>query len=172
MRIADATVVVTGGTGFLGRHVSEELEAYGAKVFALGSSQYDLRRRAEAARMLADTRPDAVVHLAAVVGGIGANQAAPGRFFYENALMGIELIEACRVAGVPKVVVAGTVCAYPKYAPVPFQEDRPVGRLPGGDQRPLRAGQEDAPRSGAGVPGPVRHEYRLSAAGQSLRSAR
>jgi GDP-L-fucose synthase len=122
MRIADATVAVTGGTGFLGRHVTEELQAHGAKVFALGSSQYDLRRRAEAARMLADTSPDAVVHLAAVVGGIGANRSEPGRFFYENALMGIELIEACRVAGVPKVVVAGTVCAYPKYAPVPFQE--------------------------------------------------
>ena len=72
--------------------------------------------------MLADTRPDAVVHLAAVVGGIGANREQPGRFFYENALMGIELLEACRVAGVPKVVVVGTVCAYPKHTPVPFRE--------------------------------------------------
>jgi GDP-L-fucose synthase len=122
MRIAGATIVVTGGTGFLGRHVSEELERNGAKVLALGSRQYDLRRRTEADRMLADTRPDAVVHLAARVGGIGANQAAPGRFFYENAVMGIELIEACRVARVPKVVVAGTACAYPKHVRVPFQE--------------------------------------------------
>jgi GDP-L-fucose synthase len=73
--------------------------------------------------MLADIRPDAVVHLAAVVGGIGGQQDQPGRFFYENALMGIELLEACRVAGVPKVVVSGTVCAYPKFAPVPFSED-------------------------------------------------
>ena len=122
MRVAGATVTVTGGTGFLGRHVATELEGHGAKVFALGRAGYDLRRRAEVDRMLADTRPDAVVHLAAVVGGIGANRDQPGRFFYENALMGIELLEACRVAGVPKVVVAGTVCAYPKHTPVPFQE--------------------------------------------------
>jgi GDP-L-fucose synthase len=122
MRIADATVAVTGGTGFLGRRVTEELRRHGAKVFALGSRRYDLRQRAEADRMLADIRPDAVVHLAAVVGGIGANRSEPGRFFYENALMGIELLEACRVAGVAKTVISGTVCAYPKYAPVPFQE--------------------------------------------------
>jgi GDP-L-fucose synthase len=122
MRIADSTVVVTGGSGFLGRHVSEELRRHGGKVFALGSTQYDLRRRAETERMLSDTGPDAVIHLAAVVGGIGANRSQPGRFFYENALMGIELLEACRVRNVPKVVVSGTVCAYPKYAPVPFQE--------------------------------------------------
>jgi GDP-L-fucose synthase len=122
MRIADATVVVTGGRGFLGRHVTEELERHSAKAIPLGTADYDLRRRAEAERMLADTSPDAVVHLAAVVGGIGANRSQPGRFFYENAVMGIELLEACRVADVPKVVVSGTVCAYPKHAPVPFQE--------------------------------------------------
>jgi GDP-L-fucose synthase len=122
MRIADATVVVTGGRGFLGRHVTEELERHGAEAIALGTADYDLRRRAEAGRMLADTSPDAVVHLAAVVGGIGANRSEPGRFFYENALMGIELLEACRVGNVPKVVVSGTACAYPKHAPVPFQE--------------------------------------------------
>jgi GDP-L-fucose synthase len=123
MRLAGATVAVTGGTGFLGRQVAGELEDAGAKVAAFGRSAYDLRRRTEIDRMLADIRPDAVVHLAAVVGGIGANQDQPGRFFYENALMGIELLEACRVAGVPKVVVSGTVCAYPKFAPVPFSED-------------------------------------------------
>jgi GDP-L-fucose synthase len=122
VRVAGATVTVTGGTGFLGRHLAAELEDHGAKVFALGRAGYDLRRRAEIDRMLADTRPDAVVHLAAVVGGIGANREQPGRFLYENALMGIELLEACRVAGVPKVVVAGTVCAYPKHTPVPFRE--------------------------------------------------
>jgi GDP-L-fucose synthase len=74
--------------------------------------------------MLAETRPDAVVHLAAVVGGIGANQAHPGQFLYENAIMGLELIEACRLAGVAKTVVAGTVCAYPKHCPVPFREEQ------------------------------------------------
>jgi GDP-L-fucose synthase len=122
VRVAGATVTVTGGTGFLGRHLAAELEGHGAKVFALGRAGYDLRRRAEIDRMLADTRPDAVVHLAAVVGGIGANREQPGRFLYENAIMGLELLEACRVAGVPKMVVAGTACAYPKHTPVPFQE--------------------------------------------------
>jgi GDP-L-fucose synthase len=122
--VSGATVVVTGGTGFLGRHVAEELERAGAKVEAVGRAQYDLRQRAEIERMLAETGPDAVVHLAAVVGGIGANRAHPGRFLYENAIMGLELLDACRVAGVAKTVVAGTVCAYPKHTPVPFHEDR------------------------------------------------
>jgi GDP-L-fucose synthase len=123
MELKGATVVVTGGTGFLGRHVTEELRSAGTKAIPLGSRDYDLRRRAQIDQMLAETTPDAVVHLAAVVGGIGANQAEPGRFFYENAVMGIELIEACRVAEVPKLVIAGTVCAYPKFTPVPFRED-------------------------------------------------
>lgn len=117
-----ATVVVTGGTGFLGTALTTELQRAGARAIPLGSSDYDLRDRAAAEAMLAATQPDGVVHLAAVVGGIGANRAEPGRFFYENALMGIQLLEACRIAAVPKVVVAGTVCAYPKHAPVPFRE--------------------------------------------------
>jgi GDP-L-fucose synthase len=121
--VAGATVIVTGGTGFLGSHVARELDARGARVHALGSRDYDLRDRAEIDRMLADIEPHAVIHLAAVVGGIGANRAEPGRFFYENAVMGIELLEACRRASVPKVVVSGTVCAYPKHASVPFRED-------------------------------------------------
>ncbi len=90
--------------------------------------------------MLRELRPDAVVHLAAVVGGIGANKASPGRFFYENAIMGIELLEACRVANVEKIVIAGTVCAYPKFAPVPIPRRRPLERIPRRDQRPVRAG--------------------------------
>jgi GDP-L-fucose synthase len=121
--LGGARVVVTGGTGFLGSHVARHLEAEGAQVFALGSVDYDLRSRAESFAMLRTLRPDAVIHLAAIVGGIGANQAEPGRFFYENALMGIELLEACRVEGVQKVVVAGTVCAYPKVVPLPFREE-------------------------------------------------
>lgn len=123
MKVADETVVVTGGSGFLGSFVSDELRADGARVVPVGHHDYDLRHRDEIDRMLAQVRPKAIVHLAAVVGGIGANQASPGRFFYENAIMGIELLEASRVAGVNKVVVAGTVCAYPKFAPVPFRED-------------------------------------------------
>jgi GDP-L-fucose synthase len=123
MELQGTTIVVTGGTGFLGRHICQELERVGAKVEPVGRAHYDLRRRAAINQMLANTRPDAVVHLAAVVGGIGANRAHPGQFLYENAVMGLELLEACRIAGVAKTVVAGTVCAYPKYTPVPFREE-------------------------------------------------
>jgi len=123
MDLEGATVVVTGGTGFLGRPVCDELVRAGAKVEPVGRARYDLRHRAEIDRMLGDTHPDAVVHLAAVVGGIGANRAHPGQFLYENAIMGLELLEACRIAGVAKTVVAGTVCAYPKHTPVPFREE-------------------------------------------------
>ncbi len=95
----------------------------GATVFGLGSVDYDLRERGAIDDMLRTHRPEALVHLAAVVGGIGANRAEPGRFFYENAVLGVELLEACRTHGVGKVLVAGTVCAYPKHTPVPFRED-------------------------------------------------
>ncbi|HVB91899.1 MAG TPA: GDP-L-fucose synthase [Acidimicrobiales bacterium] len=122
MQLESATVVVTGGTGFLGRHVVDELRHCGAKAVGVGSRDYDLRTRASIDRLLADTQPDALVHLAAVVGGIGANRAEPGRFFYENAFMGMEVLEACRTQ-VGKVLVAGTVCAYPKLAAIPFRED-------------------------------------------------
>ena len=117
-----ARVVITGGTGFLGSHVARYLAGRGADVVAIGSADYDLRERSEISAMLRALRPGAVIHLAAVVGGIGANQAQPGRFFYENALMGIELLEACRVEQVPKVVVAGTVCGYPGVVSLPFRE--------------------------------------------------
>ncbi len=122
MNLKGETVVVTGGTGFLGGHLVEDLQNADAHVVAVGSSDYDLRQRSQIDAMLADHRPAAVIHLAAVVGGIGANRAEPGRFFYENALMGIELIESCRLAGIDKTVIAGTVCAYPKDTPVPFME--------------------------------------------------
>ncbi len=121
--LASRSILITGGTGFLGRAVAEELESVGAAVSALGRQDYDLTNRDEIDRMLTEHRPAAVVHLAAVVGGIGANQAEPGRFFYDNAVMGIELLEAARIHQIPKVLVAGTVCAYPKHTPVPFRED-------------------------------------------------
>jgi GDP-L-fucose synthase len=117
-------VMVTGGGGFLGRHVVRRLEEAGVRdVFVPRSREYDLRRPADIERALADGRPDVVIHLAAVVGGIGANRENPGRFFHDNAIMGIGLMEAARLAGVAKFVQVGTVCSYPKHTPVPFHED-------------------------------------------------
>jgi nucleoside-diphosphate-sugar epimerase len=117
-------VMVTGGGGFLGRHVVARLEAAGAeRIFVPRSAEYDLRERPGIDRALADARPDIVIHLAAVVGGIGANRENPGKFFYDNAIMGLQLIEQARLAGVEKFVTVGTVCSYPKFTPVPFHED-------------------------------------------------
>jgi GDP-L-fucose synthase len=116
-------VLVTGGAGFLGSFVVERLREEGADVVVPRSGEYDLVDRAAARRLLADTRPELVIHLAARVGGIGANRDNPGRFFFENLMIGTQLFEECRLAGVPKLVAAGTICAYPKHAPIPFKED-------------------------------------------------
>ena len=117
-------VMVTGGGGFLGKSVVRRLEAAGATdVFVPRSRQFDLRTSDGIGAALAEGRPDLVIHLAAVVGGIGANRENPGRFFYENAIMGLELMEQSRLAGVEKFVQIGTVCSYPKFTPVPFHED-------------------------------------------------
>jgi GDP-L-fucose synthase len=120
----DRRVMVTGGGGFLGQRVVARLEAAGAtEIFVPRSADYDLRTKDGIDRAVADGRPDMVIHLAAVVGGIGANRENPGRFFYENAIMGIQLIEQARLAGVDKFVTVGTVCSYPKFTSVPFHED-------------------------------------------------
>ncbi len=117
-------VVVTGGAGFLGSVVCAKLKERGAgSVFAPRSAQYDLREKEAIVRMFRDGRPELVIHLAAVVGGIGANQANPGLFFYDNAIMGIQLIEQARLYGLEKLVITGTICAYPKFTPVPFKEE-------------------------------------------------
>jgi GDP-L-fucose synthase len=116
-------VVVTGGAGFLGSFVVERLQAAGASVFVPRSADYDLVQRAACARLLADAKPDLVIHLAARVGGIGANRDNPGRFLFENLMMGTQLFEECRLASVPKLLATGTICAYPKFAPIPFRED-------------------------------------------------
>jgi GDP-L-fucose synthase len=117
-------VVVTGGAGFLGACVVEALVERGCPPpFVPRSREYDLRREADIVRMLEAARPDVVIHLAAVVGGIGANRENPGRFFYDNLMMGAQLIEQARLHGVAKLVAVGTVCSYPKFAPVPFREE-------------------------------------------------
>jgi GDP-L-fucose synthase len=119
----DRRVVVTGGAGFLGSFVVERLRREGAAVTVPRSAAYDLTDRAACRRLIAGSKPDMVIHLAARVGGIGANRDNPGRFLFENAMMGLQLFEECRLAGVPKLVATGTICAYPKFAPVPFKED-------------------------------------------------
>ncbi len=117
-------VVVTGGAGFLGSFVVEKLRARGAaEIFVPRSAEYDLVDRDAVRRLYRDTRPDLVIHLAARVGGIGANRDNPGKFFYDNLMMGVQLIEEGRTFGLRKLVATGTICAYPKFAPIPFRED-------------------------------------------------
>src|SRR5476651_1761122 len=120
--LASKRVVVTGGGGFLGRHVVAALGTRGCTVLVPRKAQYDLTREADVERMFADLQPHVVLHLAAVVGGIGANRESPGRFFFENVMLGALTMEHARRAGVEKFVGIGTICAYPKMAPIPFVE--------------------------------------------------
>lgn len=118
------TILVTGGAGFLGSHIVDQLRSSNCRsVLAPTVGEYDLTRREDVELMFSDHRPQVVIHCAAVVGGIGANRATPGQFFYDNAMMGILVIEAARRYGVEKLVVLGTICAYPKYTAVPFREE-------------------------------------------------
>ena len=121
---AQHRVVVTGGAGFLGSHVCQRLREAGVgALFVPHYPQYDLREKEVIERVLREFRPTLVIHLAAAVGGIGANRKNPGKFFYDNAIMGIQLMECSRLFGVEKFVAIGTVCAYPKFCPVPFREE-------------------------------------------------
>jgi GDP-L-fucose synthase len=123
MDLRDKTILVTGGAGFLGRHVVARLRQAGCEQIVVPrSAEYDLREAADIRRLLQRHKPEVVLHLAAVVGGIGANRLNPGSFLYANLLMGAQLIELSREAGVEKFLAVGTICAYPKFTPVPFKE--------------------------------------------------
>ena len=126
MNLAIERIVLTGGAGFLGRHLQQELRDRGVRPENLlipRVEDYDLTSEAAVIRMYDDMKPSIVIHLAAEVGGIGANREKPGRFFFANMAMGLHLIEQARIRGIKKFVQVGTICAYPKFAPVPFRED-------------------------------------------------
>ncbi len=116
-------ILVTGGGGFLGSHLVERLQAEGLDPIVARRRDYDLTRDEDAARMFRETRPELVFHLAAEVGGIGANRANPGRYWYSNLLMGTHVLEQARQHELEKLVLLGTLCSYPKFTPVPFSED-------------------------------------------------
>jgi GDP-L-fucose synthase len=122
--LKDKRIVVTGGSGFLGSHVVEQLEQRGYRhIFVPRSKDYDLVTEQGIKRMFNDMKPEIIIHLAAVVGGIGANRENPGKYFYDNLMMGTQLIEQSRLYNLEKFVAIGTICAYPKFTPVPFKEE-------------------------------------------------
>src|SRR5215831_13793732 len=121
---AGKRVLLTGGAGFLGSRVVDRLQRSGAQnIFVPHSREYDLVKYEDVVRVHNDTKPDVVIHLAARGGGIGANRANPGKFFYDNLMMGVQLMDVSRLMGVSKFVATGTICAYPKFTPVPFREE-------------------------------------------------
>jgi GDP-L-fucose synthase len=120
----DKRVIVTGGAGFLGTVVVDQLKHKGCQHITVPrSQQFDLRKTSSIRKLYSQARPDMIIHLAAVVGGIGANRENPGKFFYDNLMMGVELMEQARQMKIPKFVAIGTICAYPKFCPVPFKEE-------------------------------------------------
>lgn len=124
MRLSEKKIVVTGGCGFLGRHVVRKLRERGCQdIFVPRSREFDLRKNKAVGKLYGEVNPDIVIHLAGIVGGIGANRESPGRFFYDNLIMGIQLMEQGRLSGLEKFVAIGTICCYPKFTPVPFKEE-------------------------------------------------
>ena len=123
-KLTDKRVLVTGGAGFLGSFVVKNLKERGCKdIFVPRSKDYDLVENEACRRLYKDTKPDVVIHLAARVGGIGANRSNPGKFFYDNLMIGVQMMEVGMRAGIEKFVAIGTICAYPKFTPVPFKEE-------------------------------------------------
>jgi GDP-L-fucose synthase len=124
IELKNKRVMVTGGSGFLGKYIVEKLKERGCRdIFVPKIEEYDLVQMENVLRVYADARPDIVIHLAALVGGIGANRDNPGKFFYDNLLMGVQLMEVGRQKGIEKFVALGTICCYPKFTPVPFKEE-------------------------------------------------
>ena len=171
MTLNGKKIVVTGGAGFLGRYVVSQLRAAGAEVVAPRKRDYDLVERASCRRLLDDHRPDVVVHLAARVGGIGANRENPGAFFFENVMMGVQLIEECRLPTCPRSS-PWAPSGVPEAHARPVQRGGALGRLSRGDERPLRAGEEDAAGSRPGVSSAVWDGRHSPPTGQPLRSWR
>ena len=124
LNLATKRICVTGGAGFLGTHLIRRLKEHGAReIFVPQYPEYDLVREADIIRLIDTAKPDIIIHLAAKVGGIGANREKPGEFFYDNLMMGVQLIHQSWLKGVEKFVAIGTICAYPKYTPIPFKEE-------------------------------------------------
>jgi len=124
MDLKEKSIIVTGGAGFLGKNVVNKLKGRGcSKIFIPLIEEYDLKNIESIKKFYSLAKPDVVIHLAAVVGGIGANRENPGSFFYDNLMMGVQLMEQARLDNVEKFVAIGTICAYPKFTPVPFKED-------------------------------------------------
>ncbi|MCL4377358.1 MAG: GDP-L-fucose synthase [Actinobacteria bacterium] len=122
--LSNKKIIVTGGAGFLGTNVIKKLKENGcSNIFVPRIEEYDLRNLSDIKKMYDKAKADIVIHLAAVVGGIGANRENPGSFFYDNLIMGVQLMEQARLHGIEKFVAIGTICAYPKYTPVPFKEE-------------------------------------------------
>jgi GDP-L-fucose synthase len=166
-------IVVTGGAGFLGGVVVERMKNAGyTNLFVPRRKEYDLTHEADVERLYADAKPDVVLHMAAEVGGIGANRDNPGRYFFANMAMGLHLIEGARKRGLKKFVQIGTICAYPKFTPVPFKEDDLWNGYPEETNAPYGVAKKGAARHVPGLSPAVWPERRLRLAREPLRPAR